>query len=82
MKGLAFAVVIAGILLVWYLSQTKEGFVSEFTDRSNQQRTAETSTSSYAQQTNHLIPTRPILEAVPGMETPFRVNMFNSYQPV
>ena len=82
MKGLAFAVVIAGVLLVWYLSTTKEGFVSEFTDRSNERRTAETSSSSYAQQTNHIIPTPPLLEAVPGVETPFRVNMFNSYQPV
>jgi hypothetical protein len=82
MKGLAFAVVIGGVLLVWYLSTTRETFVSEFTDRSNEKRTAETSSSSYAQQTNHVIPTRPILEAVPGMETPFRVNMYNSYQPV
>jgi hypothetical protein len=84
MKGLAFGVIIAGLLLVWYLSNPtlNEGFVSEFTDRTNEQRTAETSSSSYAQQTNHLIPTPPLLEPVPGMETPFRVNMFNSYQPV
>jgi hypothetical protein len=82
MKGLAFAAVIGGVLLVWYLSQTKEGFVSEFTDRSNEKRTAETSSSSYAQQTNHVVPTPPLLEAIPGMETPFRVNMYNSYQPV
>jgi len=82
MKGLAFAAVIGGALLVYYLSTTRETFVSEFTDRSNEQRTAETSSSSYAQQTNHFMPTPPMLEAVPGMETPFRVNMYNSYQPV
>lgn len=81
MKGLEFVAVIAGLLLVWYLSNNREGFVSEFTDRSNEKRTAETSSSSYAQQTNHAIPTPPLLEAIPGMETPFRVNMFNSYQP-
>ncbi len=84
MKGLEFGLIIAGVLLVWYLSKAtvNEGFVSEFTDRSNEKRTAETSSSSYAQQTNHTIPTPPLLEPVPGMETPFRVNMFNSYQPV
>jgi hypothetical protein len=84
MKGLAFVVVIAGLLIVWHLSQNtiKETFVSEFTDRSNEQRTAETSASSYAQETNHFKRTPTLLEPVPGMETPFRVNMFNSYQPV
>ena len=84
MNDLSFGVVILGLLLVWYLSKPNlnEGFVSEFTDRSNEKRTAETSSSSYAQQTNHAIPTPPLLEPVPGMETPFRVNMFNSYQPV
>ena len=84
MKDLAFVVVIAGVLLVWYLSQnvTKETFVSEFTDRSNEQRTAETSASSYAQQTNHFKRTPALPEAITGMETPFRVNMYNSFQPV
>jgi hypothetical protein len=82
MKELAYVAVIAGVFLVWYLCKTKEGFVSEFTDRSNEKRTAETSSSSYAQQTNHFMPTPPLLEAVPGMETPFRVNMYNSYQPI
>jgi hypothetical protein len=81
MKGLAFGVIIAGLLLVWYLSNNREGFVSEFTDRSNEKRTAETSSSSYAQQTNHAIPTPALPEPISGMETPFRVNMFNSYQP-
>ena len=82
MKDLAFLAIIVGILFVWQLAKTNEGFVSEFVDRTNEKRTAETSSSSYAQQTNHAVPTPPLLEAIPGMETPFRVNMFNSYQPV
>jgi hypothetical protein len=84
MKGLEYAVIIAGLLLVWYLSghTTKETFVPEFLEQGNVRRTAETSRSSYAQQTNHVIPTPPQLEAIPGLETPFRVNMFNSFQPV
>jgi hypothetical protein len=83
MKGLEYALVIAGILAVWYLStKTQDTFVSEFVDQSNVKRTAETSSSSYAQQTNHAIPTPPQPDPLSGMETPFRVNMFNSFQPV
>jgi hypothetical protein len=83
MKGLEYALVIAGVLAVWYLStKTQETFVSEFVDNSNAKRTSETSSSSYAQQTNHAIPTPPPLEPMSGMETPFRVNMFTSFQPV
>lgn len=84
MKGLEYAVIIVGILLVWYLTtlKTKETFVPEFLDQGNVKRTAETSTSSYEQRTNHIIPTPPQLEAIPGLETPFRVNQWNSYQPV
>jgi hypothetical protein len=84
MKGLEYAVIIAGLLLVWYLStqKTQETFVPEFLEQGNVRRTAETSKSSYAQQTNHVIPTPPQPEPIVGMETPFRVNQWNSFQPV
>jgi hypothetical protein len=83
MKGLEYALVIVGILAVWFLStKTQETFVPEFLEQGNVRRTAETATSSYAQQTNHVIPTPPQPEPILGMETPFRVNMFNSYQPL
>jgi hypothetical protein len=84
MKGLEYAVIVAGLLLVWYLSnqKTKETFVPEFLEQGNVRRTAETSNSSYAQQTNHVIPTPPQPEPIVGMETPFRVNQWNSYQPI
>jgi hypothetical protein len=83
MKGLEYAVIIAGLLLVWYLStqKTQETFVPEFLEQGNVRRTAETSKSSYAQETNHVIPTPPQPEPIVGIETPFRVNMFNSFQP-
>ena len=83
MKGLEYALVIAGVLAVWFLTKkiTKETFVPEFLEQGNVRRTAETATSSYAQQTNHVIPTPSQPEPILGMETPFRVNMFNSYQP-
>jgi hypothetical protein len=80
MTGLPFIAVIAGILLAWYLTSTRETFVPEFLEQGNVRRTAETATSSYDQQTNHVIPTPPQLEAIPGVETPFRVNQYNSFQ--
>lgn len=80
MKGVEFIFIVAGILLVWFLaSKTQETFVPEFLDQSNVKRTAETSSSSYEQKTNHVMPTRMAAEPIPGVETPFRVNMFNSY---
>lgn len=84
MKGLEYAVIVAGVLLVWHLStrKHKETFVPEFLEQGNVRRTAETANSSYAQQTNHVIPTPPQLEAIPGLETPFRVNVWNSVVPV
>lgn len=82
MKEAAFIVVLLGIALVWYLStrQTQEGFAAEFVDKTNDKRTHETSSSSYAQRTNHLPPTPVDMGPIPGLETPFRVNMYNSYQ--
>ena len=35
--------------------------------------------SSYAQKTNHYPATPVDMGTIPGFETPFRVNMFNSY---
>jgi hypothetical protein len=83
MKGVEYILIVVGLLAVWHLTQkTQETFVAEFNDTKNAERTAETSSSSYKQETNHLIPTPPLLEQIPGLETPFRVNMFNSFQPV
>jgi hypothetical protein len=75
-------VIVVGLLAVWYLSSSRETFVPEFLEQTNVRRTAETSGSSYEQRTNHVIPTRVEFEAIPGVETPFRVNQYNSFQPV
>jgi hypothetical protein len=80
MKNIEYLLVLFGVALVWWLStRTKESFVPEFLDQSNVKRTAETSSSSYSQQTNHTKPTPYPQDPIQGMETPFRVNMFNSY---
>ena len=80
MKGIEYILIVGGVLLVWYLTtRTQETFVPEFLDQSNVKRTAERSSSSYEQTTNHVVPTPYAQGPIPGMETPFRVNMFNSY---
>ena len=80
MKGVEYILIVGGILLVWYLAtRTQETFVPEFLDQSDVQRTAEASSSSYEQKTNHAIPTAYDKDPIPGVQTPFRVNMFNSH---
>lgn len=80
MKNLGFVALIAAVgVLVYVLSRSRESFVPEFLDQGNVKRTADTRTSSYAQQTNHFQMTPSPAEAIPGQETPFRVNMFNSH---
>lgn len=73
--GLLFALAVVGMVLL----RKKETFVPEFLDQGNVIQTAKTSTSSYAQETNHFKLTPPIPEPIDGVQTPFRVNMFNSY---
>jgi hypothetical protein len=79
MKTWAFLAILAGLALVWYFSKTQEKFTPQFEDKSNVKRTAETSSSSYAQETNHMPPSTYPQDPIPGVETPFRVNMFNSF---
>ena len=85
MKDLSFLAILGALALVAYVlfrPGCKEGFVPEFLDQGNVKRTAETIDSSYAQQTNHFVMTPMPPTQIPGLETPFRVNMFNSFQPV
>lgn len=79
MKTWAFLAILAGLALVWYFSKTKETFVPEFLDQSGVKKTAETASSSYVQQTNHMPASTYPQDPVAGVETPFRVNMFTSF---
>jgi hypothetical protein len=83
MKELAFVAILAALAVLWYLLKSREGFVAEFTDRTNEKITDETRRSSYAQQTNHfkMMPSQD-LPPIDGIETPYRVNTYNSYVPV
>lgn len=73
------ALIVVAVLLVGVLFPKREGFVPEFLDQGNVKQTQKTSTSSYAQETNHFKPTPSVPEPIDGVQTPFRVNMFNSY---
>lgn len=71
-----------GVLVSLALVLTKkqrESFVPQFLDQRNVEKTSKTRQSSYAQETNHFVPMANPQEAIPGTETPFRVNMVNSY---
>ncbi len=81
-KYIGYVLLLVAVGVVWYvLTSYKESFVPEFLEQSGVRKTAQTMKSSYAQQTNHMVNTPVIEEPIPGMETPFRVNMFNSFQP-
>lgn len=82
MKNLEYLAILGALVLLWYLVKTRETFVPEFLDQTNVKKTHDTSMSSYTQDTNHVRPTPALLEKPMGMETPFRVNQWNSFQPV
>jgi hypothetical protein len=80
MKNVGFIALFVVIgILAYVMSRSRESFVPEFLDQGNVKRTADTRTSSYAQQTNHFQMTPSPAEKISGQETPFRVNMFNSH---
>jgi len=66
-------------LVGYTLMQSKETFVPEFLEQGNVKATSGTRQSSYEQKTNHFVMTPSAMESVPGVETPFRVNMHNSF---
>lgn len=72
---------VAAFVALWLvLRQVKrETFVPEFLDQSNVMKTSKTRQSSYKQETNHFTPMENLQEPIAGSETPFRVNMFNSF---
>jgi len=83
MKELSWIALISAIIIVWaVLTKSWEPFVPEFLDTSNVKRTVERKDSSYSQETNHAKPgTHFDVPPLQGMESPFRVNMFNSFVP-
>ena len=82
MSNWAFVAILAGLAVVWFvITNYREGFEISFVDKTNDKKTEETSASSYAQQTNNYKPTESAPRQPPGVETPYRVNVWNSYVP-
>jgi hypothetical protein len=80
MKNWAFLGLLVAVGVIFYvLSGYRESFVPEFLDQRGVKQTAKTSTSSYEQQTNHMKALPYPQDPIPGVQTPFRVNMVNSY---
>ena len=77
MFGVAIIVVLAAIS---YFG--REGYVPEFLDQSNVERTQDLAVSSYAQVTNSVRPDgRFDAPPIQGIKSPFRVNMVDAYIP-
>ena len=77
---LVFAGIVLIVILFLVLRKTKqETFVPQFLDQRNVEKTDRGKRSSYSQETNHFVPMENPQEPIDGVETPFRVNMFNSY---
>jgi hypothetical protein len=68
--------IILAVALVFFCSSYEH--FSRFEDTSNRKRTDKVINSSYSQQTNHAIPQTGQFGPVQGMETPFRVNIWNA----
>jgi hypothetical protein len=82
MKNLSFlGILVAVIAVLFVLSNYREPFVPEFLDQGNVIATSKTRTSSYTQDTNHFKMQPYPQPPIQGVETPFRVNMFDSYVP-
>jgi hypothetical protein len=74
-----YALAIVAIIVVMVLSMRREHFAAEFVDHSKERKNDLTRISSYAQETNHFKPVSSLQEPVSGLETPFRVNLYNSF---
>ena len=72
--------VLVALLAALLFMNIREGFgVPEFLDRTQDQNTVAHMGSSYAQTTNHLVPTRHY-EMPTGQPTGFRVNLYQAYK--
>ena len=83
MKELSWiALGVAVIVVLAMVTKTWEPFALELVDSTNVKRTDANKESSYAQVTNNVKPPSDLdISPVSGIETSFRVNMFNSFVP-
>jgi len=74
--------VVAAVIGYAAISGFRQHFVPEFLDQGNVQKTKEMVNSSFKQDTNHVRPDGHFAAPpIQGTESPFRVNMYDSYIP-
>jgi hypothetical protein len=81
MKNAVFVGLLVAFAALWFVlgRKQREMFVPEFLDQRNVAKTSKTRQSSYKQETNHFSPMPYPEDPIPGVATPFRVNMYDSY---
>jgi hypothetical protein len=79
MKDWSFVALLGALVAIWYVLSYKESLVPEFLDQGNVKSTSDTRESSYKQETNHFKMQKYKQEPIQGTETPFRVNLYNSF---
>lgn len=78
---MVFILLILAFVALWFVLRKiqRETFVPEFLDQRNVAKTSKTRQSSYKQETNQFVPMENPQEPIEGVESPFRVNLYNSY---
>ena len=77
---LILVILVLLVLMVYFFSSKKESYDNEgIIDHSQRLHTDSLSDSSYKQTTNHFPVPSTNIAPIQGNETPFRVNMFNSF---
>ena len=81
MKNAVFVALLVAFAILWFVlgRKEKEMFVPEFLDQRNVAKTSKTRQSSYKQETNHFVPMENPQDPIPGVKSPFRVNLWDSY---
>jgi len=73
---------VAALIGYAVISRFRDHYVPEFLEQGNVRKTKEMGNSSFRQDTNHVRPDgRFAAPPIQGVESPFRVNMFDSYIP-
>jgi hypothetical protein len=71
---------VAALIGYAVISRFRDHFVPEFLEQGNVRKTKEMVNSSFKQDTNHVRPDGHFAAPpIQGVESPFRVNMFDSY---
>ena len=72
-------IIVFTLFLCWCCMKGFQEHFARHEDTSNRDRTDKLANSSYAQTTNHALPQSKFNAPVHGIESPFRVNLFQAH---